>query len=125
MPSSYQDSKKPIVAAIHGTCYGLGTEISLACHARICTDDTKTKMALPEVKLGLLPGLGGTQRLPRLVGLAKSLDIMLTGKNVFAYPAKKMGLVDEVVHPPNYIVLQNTCVKMNNGKFQRKPIKNH
>ena len=62
-----------------GTCYGLGTEISLACHARICTDDTKTKMALPEVKLGLLPGAGGTQRLPRLVGLAKSLDIMLTG----------------------------------------------
>ena len=55
-------------------------------------------MALPEVKLGLLPGAGGTQRLPRLVGLAKSLDIMLTGKNVFAYPAKKMGLVDEVVH---------------------------
>ena len=74
MLQAIQDSKKPIVAAIHGTCYGLGTEISLACHARICTDDTKTKMALPEVKLGLLPGAGGTQRLPRLVGLAKSVS---------------------------------------------------
>ena len=124
MLQAIQDSKKPIVAAIHGTCYGLGTEISLACHARICTDDTKTKMALPEVKLGLLPGAGGTQRLPRLVGLAKSLDIMLTGKNVFAYPAKKMGLVDEVVHHSKLHRAAKTLVsKMNNGKFQRKPIK--
>ncbi|MBM77984.1 MAG: multifunctional fatty acid oxidation complex subunit alpha [Crocinitomicaceae bacterium] len=93
-----QQSKKPIISAINGTCYGLGTEISLACHGRICSDDPRTKIALPEVKLGLLPGAGGTQRLPRLVGLQKSLDIMLTGKNIFPYPAKKMGLVDEVVN---------------------------
>ena len=124
MLAAIENSKKPIVAAIHGTCYGLGTEISLACHARVCTDDTKTKLALPEVKLGLLPGAGGTQRLPRLVGLAKSLDIMLTGKNVFAYPAKKMGLVDEVVH---HSKLHKAAIgiieKINAGKFQRKKIK--
>lgn len=97
MLDQIQYSKKPIISAINGTCYGLGTEISLACHGRICSDDPRTKIALPEVKLGLLPGAGGTQRLPRLVGLQKSLDIMLTGKNIFPYPAKKMGLVDEVV----------------------------
>lgn len=97
MLDQIQYSKKPIISAINGTCYGLGTEISLACHGRVCSDDPRTKIALPEVKLGLLPGAGGTQRLPRLVGLQKSLDIMLTGKNIFPYPAKKMGLVDEVV----------------------------
>lgn len=91
-------STKPVVAAIHGTCYGLGTEIALACHARVVSDDSSTKIALPEVKLGLLPGGGGTQRLPRLVGLQKSLDMMLTGKNIYAYPAKKMGLVDVVTN---------------------------
>ena len=64
-----ENSKKPVVSAISGTCYGLGVEISLACHGRICSDDPKTKLALPEVKLGLLPGGGGTQRLPKLVGL--------------------------------------------------------
>ncbi len=62
-----ENSKKPIVSAIHGTCYGLGTEISLSCNARICSNDSKTKIALPEVKIGLLPGAGGTQRLPKLV----------------------------------------------------------
>ena len=97
MLDQIQQSKKPIISAINGTCYGLGTEISLACHGRVCSNDPRTKIALPEVKLGLLPGAGGTQRLPRLVGLQKSLDIMLTGKNIFPYPAKKMGLVDEVV----------------------------
>ena len=91
-----QNSKKPIVAAINGACMGAGLEIALACSARVASDNPKTIMALPEVKLGLLPGGGGTQRLPRLVGIQKALDMMLTGKNVFAYPAKKMGLVDRI-----------------------------
>lgn len=90
-------SKKPIVAAIHGSCLGAGTEIALACTARIASDDRSTKIALPEVQLGLLPGGGGTQRLPRLIGIQKALDMMLTGKNIFAYPAKKMGLVDRLI----------------------------
>ncbi len=88
--------KKPFVSAVHGTAYGLGTELSLACHARIATKSSRTKFALPEVKLGLLPGGGGTQRLPRLIGIQKALDMMLTGKNIFAYRAKKIGLVDEL-----------------------------
>lgn len=93
-----ENSPKPIVAAIHGTCYGLGVELSLACTARICTDDKRTKFALPEVKLGLLPGAGGTQRLPKLIGIQKALDMMLTGKNIYPRPARKMGLVDAVVN---------------------------
>jgi 3-hydroxyacyl-CoA dehydrogenase/enoyl-CoA hydratase/3-hydroxybutyryl-CoA epimerase len=93
-----EESKKPIIAAIHGNALGAGLEIALACHARICSNDKSTKVALPEVKLGLLPGGGGTQRLPRLIGLQAALDMMLTGKNVFAYPALKLGLVDKVVH---------------------------
>ncbi len=91
-----QNSKKPVVAAINGACMGAGLEIALACAARVASDSPKTIMSLPEVKLGLLPGGGGTQRLPRLVGIQKALDMMLTGKNVFAYPAKKMGLVDRI-----------------------------
>ncbi len=91
-------SKKPIVAAITGTCYGLGVEMSLACHGRICSDDKRTKLALPEVKLGLLPGGGGTQRLPKLIGVQSALDMMLTGKNIYPRQALRMGLVDEVVN---------------------------
>ena len=94
-----EKSKKPYVAAIHGTCYGLGVEMSLACAARIATKHRSTKLALPEVKLGLLPGGGGTQRLPRLVGVQKALDMMLTGKNIYSRPALKMGLVDELTEP--------------------------
>ncbi len=89
---------KPVIAAINGSCVGGGLELILACHARIATDDSSTKFSLPEVKLGLLPGAGGTQRLPRLVGLPSALDIMLTGKNVFPRQAKKMGLIDDLTH---------------------------
>jgi len=90
---------KPIVAAIHGATLGAGLEVALACHYRIASDDPKTVLALPEVKLGLLPGGGGTQRLPRLVGLQVALDMMLTGKNIYPRQAKKMGLVDDLIHP--------------------------
>ena len=90
---------KPIVAAIHGATLGAGLEVALACHYRIASDDPKTVLALPEVKLGLLPGGGGTQRLPRLVGLQAALDMMLTGKNIYPRQAKKMGLVDDLIHP--------------------------
>jgi 3-hydroxyacyl-CoA dehydrogenase/enoyl-CoA hydratase/3-hydroxybutyryl-CoA epimerase len=103
-----EKSKKPIVAAIHGNAMGAGLEIALACHARVISNDKSSKVALPEVKLGLLPGGGGTQRLPRLVGLQSALDMMLTGKNIFPYPALKMGLVDKVVHVN---ALQSTAQK--------------
>lgn len=93
-----EDSKKPIVAAIQGSCLGAGLEIALACTARMASDGSETKLALPEVQLGLLPGGGGTQRLPRLIGIQKALDMMLTGKNIFSKPAYKMGLVDRLIH---------------------------
>jgi 3-hydroxyacyl-CoA dehydrogenase/enoyl-CoA hydratase/3-hydroxybutyryl-CoA epimerase len=89
----------PVVAAIHGACLGGGLETALACRYRIASDHPKTVLALPEVQLGLVPGAGGTQRLPRLVGLQRALDMILTSRNVRARKAYQMGLVDELVHP--------------------------
>src|SRR5688500_9434139 len=87
----------PVVAAIHGSCLGGGLETVLACRYRIATDDPKTALGLPEVMLGLIPGAGGTQRLPRLVGLRTGLDLIITGRNLKAARALKAGVVDEVV----------------------------
>ena len=89
----------PVVAAIHGACLGGGLETALACRYRIASDHPKTVLALPEVQLGLIPGAGGTQRLPRLIGLQRALDMILTGRTVRARKAYQMGLVDELVHP--------------------------
>jgi len=86
----------PTVAAMHGPCMGGGLELALACTYRIISNDQKTVLALPEVKLGVIPGLGGTQRLPRLVGLTNALDMILTGKSVYARRARQIGLADEV-----------------------------
>ncbi|MGY5956092.1 fatty acid oxidation complex subunit alpha FadJ [Kosakonia sp. BK9b] len=94
----------PVIAAIHGACLGGGLELALACHRRICTDDGKTVLGLPEVQLGLLPGSGGTQRLPRLVGISTALEMILTGKQLRARQALKAGLVDDVV--PQSILLE-------------------
>ena len=89
----------PVVAAINGACLGGGLESALACAYRIAADSPKTVLGLPEVQLGLIPGAGGTQRLPRTVGLTAALDMILTGKNVRAKKALQIGLVDEMVHP--------------------------
>ena len=90
---------KPIVVAIHGACVGLGCELSLACAWRIATDSPKTVIGLPEVQIGVLPGTGGCQRLPRLIGVRAALDIILAGKTERAAKAFKIGLVDELVPP--------------------------
>ncbi|WIO41978.1 fatty acid oxidation complex subunit alpha FadJ [Klebsiella electrica] len=87
----------PVIAAIHGACLGGGLELALACHGRVCSDDEKTRLGLPEVQLGLLPGSGGTQRLPRLIGVSGALEMILTGKQLRPRQALKAGLVDEVV----------------------------
>ena len=87
----------PVVAAIHGSCLGGGLEVALACHGRVASDSPRTKLGLPECQLGLLPGAAGTQRLPRLVDIQTALDLLLTGKQIDARRAKKIGLVDEVV----------------------------
>ncbi len=90
-------ARTPVVAAVHGACMGGGLELALACRAVVASDDGTTRFALPEVRLGLLPGLGGTQRLPRRVGLPAALDMALTGRSVYARRARRMGLVDAAV----------------------------
>ncbi|HEV8630467.1 MAG TPA: 3-hydroxyacyl-CoA dehydrogenase NAD-binding domain-containing protein [Thermoanaerobaculia bacterium] len=89
----------PTVAAIHGACLGGGLELALCCDWRVATEHDKTKLGVPEVQLGLIPGLGGTQRLPRLLGVPAALDLILTGRQLPAVRARKIGLVDETCHP--------------------------
>jgi 3-hydroxyacyl-CoA dehydrogenase/enoyl-CoA hydratase/3-hydroxybutyryl-CoA epimerase len=89
----------PTVAAIHGFCMGGGTELALACRYRAASDDPSTRIGLPEVKLGIYPGWGGSVRLPRLVGAPAAFDIMLTGRALSAKAARGIGLVDKVVEP--------------------------
>ncbi len=86
----------PTVAAIHGFCMGGGTEISLACRFRVASSDPSTRIGLPEVKLGIYPGWGGSVRLPRLVGAPAAFDMMLTGRTLSASAARGIGLVDKV-----------------------------
>ncbi|MGB8379347.1 MAG: enoyl-CoA hydratase/isomerase family protein, partial [Rhodanobacteraceae bacterium] len=84
----------PTIAAIHGHCLGGGLELALACRARVATRDAQTRIGLPEIKLGIHPGWGGSARLPRLIGAPKALDLMLTGRSVSAERAMALGLVD-------------------------------
>ena len=90
----------PTVAVIHGHCMGGGTELSLACSARVASNDESTRIGLPEVKLGIYPGWGGSVRLPRLVGAPAAFDIMLTGRTLSGSAAKAIGLVDIVTEQP-------------------------
>ena len=90
-----EDAPKPVIAAIHGTALGGGLEVALTCHYRVAVPSAKC--GLPEVNLGLLPGAGGTQRLPRIVGVEKALEMMTSGQHVPAKQCHEMGLVDELV----------------------------
>ena len=90
-----ENSPKPVVAAIHGTALGGGLEVALACHYRVAVPSARC--GLPEVALGLLPGAGGTQRLPRIVGVQKALEMVTSGQHVPAKACLEMGLVDEIV----------------------------
>jgi 3-hydroxyacyl-CoA dehydrogenase / enoyl-CoA hydratase / 3-hydroxybutyryl-CoA epimerase len=90
-------SPKPFVAAVEGACLGGGLELVLACHMRIASSHPRTCFALPEVKLGILPGFGGTQRLPRLIGLPAALDMITSGKMIFPRQALRMGLAEGMV----------------------------
>src|SRR6185369_13485846 len=87
----------PTVAAIDGTCLGGGTELALACDSRIATEEPHTQIGLPETMLGIIPGFGGTTRLPRLIGLTAALDLILTGRSVDAKKAERLGLVARAV----------------------------
>jgi 3-hydroxyacyl-CoA dehydrogenase len=90
-----ENSAKPIVAAIHGTAFGGGLEVALACHYRVAI--ASAKVGLPEVKLGLLPGAGGTQRLPRLIGVEAALGVIVSGDPIPATPAAKAGVIDKLI----------------------------
>ena len=94
-----EDSDKPVIAAIHGTALGGGLEVALTCHYRIAVPSAKC--GLPEVNLGLLPGAGGTQRLPRVVGVEKALQMVTSGQHVPAKQCLEMGLVDEISNEDN------------------------
>lgn len=115
------DLPYPVVAAIHGPCLGGGLELALACDFRVCTDSDNTRLGLPEVQLGLLPGSGGTQRLPRLIGLLPSLDMILTGKQLRAKKAKKLGVADAVVPQTVLLDVAKSFVEKNARKNKAKP----
>jgi 3-hydroxyacyl-CoA dehydrogenase/enoyl-CoA hydratase/3-hydroxybutyryl-CoA epimerase len=104
----------PTVAAIHGHCLGGGTELALACRYRVASDDESTRIGLPEVKLGIYPGWGGSVRLPRLVGAPAAFDMMLTQRNLTASAARAIGLVDKVVE-------QSMLLEAAIGLLQRRP----
>ncbi len=93
--NAVENSAKPIVAAIHGTAFGGGLELALGCHYRVAV--ASAKVGLPEVKLGLLPGAGGTQRLPRLIGIEAALGIIVSGDPVPAVQAAQAGVIDKII----------------------------
>ena len=95
MESAIEGNGKPVIAAIHGTALGGGLEVALNCHYRVAVPSAK--FGLPEIKLGLIPGAGGTQRLPRLIGVEKALDVILSGTPFGAKQALEWGVVDEIV----------------------------
>ena len=108
----------PTVAALHGPIMGGGLEMALHCDYRIASTADVTKMALPEVQLGLLPGGGGTQLLPRLIGVQQALALMLTGKNTYPEKAKRIGLVDALIHPPGlHSAARRAARRLANGEL--------
>ena len=118
------DLKIPSVAAIHGQCLGGGLELSLACSWRIATDDPATKLGVPEIQLGLIPGAGGTQRLPRLIGIQAALDLILTGKTITTRKAKKIGLVHKAVplHLLKIEAIRLATIQAGSGKKKFKAL---
>ena len=117
-----ETSGKPVVAAITGTALGGGLELALACHYRIAIDSPKTssttKLGLPEVKLGLLPG-GGTQRLPRLIGIQKALELMTQGKELRPQQALEIGFIDDVAHDDDELISKAKAWINDNPKAQQ------
>lgn len=103
----YESSRKPTIAAVNGFALGGGCELAMACHMRIASETAK--FGQPEVKLGLIPGYGGTQRLPRLIGKGRALQLLLTGETIDANEAYRLGLVNRVV-PANELIATATTM---------------
>lgn len=116
---------KPVAAAINGAALGGGYELCLACHYRVLLDHPKAFVGLPEVNVGLLPGGGGTQRLPRLIGIAQALPILLSGNQVDAAQALKLGMVDAVVPASELVKTAHQWVLANAGAKQRWDIEGY
>ena len=106
-----ETSGKPWVSAINGTCMGGAFEMSLACHGRVAADSDKVKMALPEVKIGIFPGAGGTQRVPRLTDQQQALQMLTTGQNLSPQKAKQMGLIHEIAEPTKLVETAKAMIK--------------
>jgi enoyl-CoA hydratase len=104
-----ETSPKPIVAAVNGFALGGGCELAMACHMRVAS--TGAKFGQPEVKLGIIPGYGGTQRLPRLVGKGRALELLLTGETIDAAEAHRIGLVNRVVPPADLLAVAVATVR--------------
>ena len=105
----FETSPKPIVAAVNGFALGGGCELAMACHVRIASE--KAKFGQPEVKLGLIPGYGGTQRLPRIVGKGRALEMLLTGDLIDAQEAYRIGLVNRVVAPDELLATATAMLR--------------
>jgi len=118
---SIENLQVPVVAAINGPCIGGGLELALACTYRIVSDSPNLKLQLPEVQLGILPGFGGTQRLPKWVGLVQALDMILTGKSVFPKKALKIGLIDDIV--PRVLLFKTALKWIHKGRRTPHPYK--
>jgi len=101
----------PVVAAIHGACLGGGLELALACRGRVASSSPRTFLGLPETRLGIVPGFGGTQRLPRLVGIPEALRMITSGARVFPKKALRIGLVDEVVEPEHLMEAARRAIR--------------
>lgn len=99
--SKIEGLKKPVIAAINGLCLGGGNELALACHIRVASDNTK--LGQPEINLGIIPGFGGTQRLPRLIGKGRALEMILTGDTITSKEAYNIGMVD-ILAPSNEVL---------------------
>jgi 3-hydroxyacyl-CoA dehydrogenase / enoyl-CoA hydratase / 3-hydroxybutyryl-CoA epimerase len=120
--NTLENMKIPVVACVHGNCLGGGLELALACNYRLAVNSPQTVLGFPEVQIGLLPAAGGTQRLPRLIGLTAALPLLLTARNLRAKKAKKAGMVDELISPYG---AKETAVKkalelVKRGNIQRK-----
>jgi enoyl-CoA hydratase len=112
-----EDCPKPVIAMIQGYALGGGCELAMACDIRIAS--TKAKFGQPEIKLGLIPGGGGTQRLPRLIGESKALELILTGDLIDAEEARRLGLVNQVVAPAD---LEAKTMELANGIAEMSPV---
>jgi enoyl-CoA hydratase len=116
-PSLLESLAIPVIAAIDGMAWGMGCEVSLGCDFRICTD--RASFSQPEINLGLIPGAGSTQRLPRIVGKAKAMQIIMTGKPITAEEADRWGLVNQVVSPDE---LDNSVAELARQIINKSPL---